>query len=285
MINVFSLSVENSNGERLNLTHNHKFYDVISIDGLSPPSATINTIDIAGSDGTLFNNSKLQRRNIVIMINIKHPIEENRLKLYRFFRIKQWIKIYYKNRSRNVYTEGYVESFENNLFERYQRPQISIICPNPYWKNCTESTFELSNIVPMFEFPFKIDSSGTEMSTISNGSRANVFINGVATGGLIKIVANEDLHYLIITNSTTGERFIILTDILSGDEIIINTNFGEKSAKLIRDNVETNLLNEKYVASKWIQFIPGSNEIICTSSSGYVNVSGTITVVQKYEGV
>lgn len=285
MIHVFYLTVENSSGERLELTNNHRCYDVIEIDGLTPPNATINTIDIAGYDGTLFNNSKLSQRNIVINLRVKHPIEKNRLNLYRFFGVKQWIKIYYKSRSRNVYVEGYVESFEDNFFVQRQTAQISIICPDSYWKNHTESVFQFSNIISMFEFPFSINSYGAELSTVSDESRANVFIDGVSTGGIIELTLNENIHYLIVENNTTNERFLILTDLLSGDKITINTNFRKKSVKRLRNGVETNLINERKVSSTWLQFRPGNNEISCTSSAGAIDLSGTITVVQKYEGV
>lgn len=285
MIHVFYLAVENSSGERLELTNNHKFYDVIEIDGLTPPNATINTIGIAGADGTLFNNSKLSQRNVIITLNIKYPVKKNRLNLYRFFRVKQWIRVFYKSGSRNVYIEGYIESFEDNFFVQRQTAQISIICPDPYWKNHTESVFQFSNIIPMFEFPFCINSYGAELSTVSEESRANVFITGVSTGGIIELTLNEDIHYLIVKNNTTNERFLILTDLLSGDKITINTNFGKKSVKRLRNGVETNLINERKVSSTWLQFRPGNNEISCTSSAGAIDLSGTITVVQKYEGV
>ncbi len=285
MYNVFSLSVENSAGERLELTNNHRCYDVISVEGLMPPQATIDMIDIAGSDGTLFNNSKLPPRNIVITLKIKRPIEKNRLNLYNFFKIKQWIKIYYKSRSRNVFIEGYTENFENNIFDPQQRPQISIICPDPYFKECNDSVFELSNVISAFEFPFSIDKKGREFSKISEGSRANVFVNSVQTGGLIEVIANENIHNLIVQNITTNERFVILTDFLIGDKVVINTNFGKKSATLIRSGEETNLLSKKYIVSTWFQFVPGKNEIVCRSSGGYVDVTGNITITQKYEGV
>lgn len=282
---MYTLIVENEQGEQLELTQNQN-YDVLEVDGLNPPTAAINTVEIAGVDGARFNSSRIQTRNIVIMLNIKPPIEINRLELYKYFRVKRYIKVYYKNDNRNVFAEGYVETFENNLFGMTQQPQISIICPNPFWKSVSELQVEFSNTVSLFEFPFSIPSEGIEFSTIQRIITTYINAGDVATGAIIKFYATTDqILNPKFYNRTTGQFFGLDLEMNQGDVITINTQQGEKSVTLLRDGVITNILSDRTLGSTWIIFEPGENEISYGADQGQNNLNVSVIAVQKYEGV
>lgn len=282
---MYTLIVENERGEQLELTHN-KSYDVVEVIGLNPPTAAINTAIVSGFDGSRFNSSRIEQRNIVITLNISCPIEANRLILYKYFRVKRYVKIYYKNGSRDVYIEGYVESFENNIFTRLQQPQISIICPNPFWKSTTDINVEFSNMAALFEFPFSIPSEGIEFSSINKITTTYINIGDVATGAIIKFYANSDqILNPIFYNRTTGKYFGLNFDMYDGDVITVNTQQGEKSVTLLRDGITTNILSNRQSGSTWITFEPGENEISYGADEGQSNLNVTVTAVQKYEGV
>ena len=100
---MFTLKIENIKNNILELTQNENKYQVLSVKGLNPPNAQINRSTVAGLDGSKFNSSKLEERNIVITLKLNGEIETNRIDLYKFFNTKQWCKIYYKNESRDVY--------------------------------------------------------------------------------------------------------------------------------------------------------------------------------------
>lgn len=282
---MYTLIVENERGEQLELTHNEN-YDVVEIIGLNPPTAAINTANVAGYDGARFNSSRVEQRNIVITLNIRYPIEANRLALYKYFRVKRYIKIYYKNGSRDVYIEGYVESFENNLFGMTQQPQISIICPNPFWKSIKETYVDFSNLSALFEFPFSISSSGIEFSRINKVTTAYINAGDVETGAIIRFYATSNqILNPIFYNRTTGKYFGLNFDMHEGDVIIINSQQGEKSAALLRNGQTTNILSSRQSGSSWITFEPGENEISYSADEGQNNLNVTVTAVQKFEGV
>ena len=90
---MFTCIVENTRGATLCLTQNESNYQLISITGLSPPSAQINTTKVAGMDGTRFNSASLNQRNIVFTIRLNGDIEANSQALYSFFRIKERCRI------------------------------------------------------------------------------------------------------------------------------------------------------------------------------------------------
>lgn len=157
---MFSLTVENRSGQRLTLTHRENEYQVINVDGLNPPKAIIQSNNVVSMDGARFASSKLEPRNVVLTIKINGDVESNRLRLYRYFKTKQYSKIYYKNSSRSIYCEGYVETIECDLFENGQTMQVSIICHDPYLNDLEEIVYDLSQVIGMFEFPFSFGGSG-----------------------------------------------------------------------------------------------------------------------------
>ncbi|MDE5769573.1 MAG: hypothetical protein K2H82_09330, partial [Oscillospiraceae bacterium] len=61
----FTLKIVNTAGEIFELTHNTRNYVVKKISGLTRPATNINT-STGSSDGTYYNSSKLQQRNLVI---------------------------------------------------------------------------------------------------------------------------------------------------------------------------------------------------------------------------
>lgn len=282
---MYTLIVENEQGEQLELTHNEN-YDVVEVIGLNPPTAAINTAIVAGYDGSRFNSSRVGQRNIVITLNIRPHIETNRLALYKYFRVKRYIKIYYKNGRRDVYIEGYVESFENNIFTMLQQPQISIICPNPFWKSVKETYVDFSNLSALFEFPFSISSSGIEFSRINKVTTAYINAGDVAIGAIIKFYANSNqVLNPIFYNRTNSQYFGLNFDMYEGDIITINTLQGEKSVTLLRNGQMTNILSKRQSGSSWITFDPGVNEISYSADVGQTALNVTVSAVQKHEGV
>lgn len=281
----FKLTVENENGEQLQLT-NSTAYDVLKIDGLNPPSANINTSKIAGIDGAIFNSSVVDLRNIVITLNIKSAIEENRQQLYKYFRVKRKCKLYFANDNRNVFIEGYVETFETDLFGMTQQPQISIICPSQTFKSVEELIIEFSNSISLFEFPFTIPKAGIEFSKIQTWTTRYIDAGDVETGITIKLISKgTQINNPTIYNRTTQEYFGLNVTMGEGDVIIINTSVGEKSAMLTHNGVVTNILSKRTSGSKWLQLMPGENEISYDAEEGADNLNVSVSVVHKYEGV
>lgn len=282
---MFTLIVENESNEQLELT-NSEAYDVIKIDGLTPSGATINTSSVAGLDGTRFNSASIAQRNLVIYLNIKSPVEENRQQLYKYFRVKRKCKIYFKNQNRDVFIEGYVETFEADLFGMTQQPQISIICPEPFFKAVDEILVEFSNTLALFEFPFSIPEEGIEFSRIESMTTKYINAGDIETGAIITLSAlSNQILNPIIYNRTSNEFFKLAVDLSEGDTLVIDTNKGEKSVRLIKSGVETNLLNKITSGSTWLQFQPGVNEISYDADEGAANLKVNVAIAQKYGGV
>lgn len=281
---MYKLKIENEAGEQLELTNSAK-YDVVEVTGLTSPDATINTSNVVGVDGSYFNSSRIGKRNIVITLNIKHPIEENRIYLYNFFRVKKSIKVYYQNEHRKVYTSGYIESFENNIFTELQQPQISIICPSPFWNAMSETNATFSKETPLFEFPFSIAEEGIEFSRIDSEIPSYVNVGDVETGGIIKLSANAEVVNPIFYNLTSNEYFKLDYTMQKSDVITIDTIQGEKSVTLLRDGKNINILPSMGSGSSWIIFQPGENHLSYGADSGDTDLIVSVAFAKKYIGV
>lgn len=258
---MYTLTVENTKGEQLRLTQNESIYQIASIDGLTPPKANINTTTIAGMNGARFKSSYIQTRNVVITVAVQGEVEKNRLRLYNFFGTGQWCKLYYSNSSRDVYCEGYCETVDGSLFVMSQRIQISILCPDPYFRSLTEMVSDISKTFANFEFPFSIDEEGKEFSIIDEHREADVYNPGeIACGVIIRIYAEADgIENPIIRNVLTGEYLGVEVTLDQGDVLEINTNKGQKAITKYIDAVPQNEINGLMNGSTWFQLEPGLN--------------------------
>lgn len=257
---MFECKIENTKNKILTLTQNESNFQIIKIIGLDPPDAQINTSKIANLPGTKFNSSTLNDREIVITIKLRGNIEKNRLLLYSFFRVGEWCKFYYKNGSRNVYIEGCCRKPECDIFTKNEIMQVSILCPNPYFKGMEEIINDISKSLAAFEFPFSIDSIGIEFSTIDTSKITNVYNNSESeTGVIIEIELLNAVSKIQINNTVTGEIFCLNYNFIENDKIIIDTNKGKKSIKLFRNGIEYNLFSAIKKGSVFFQLNIGDN--------------------------
>lgn len=284
---MFTLTVENPNGERIRLTQDEGNYQVIRVDGLNPPKANVNTTQIAGMDGGRFKSSYVNMRNVVLQIAINGEVEKNRLRLYSFFGTGKWCKIYYKNDSRNVYCEGYCENIDGSLFEIKEQLQISILCPDPYFKSISEIASDISKEFANFEFPFAIEENGIEFSVIDEHREADVYNPGEITcGAIIRMTAETDgIINPIIRNADTGEFLGVEVTLNQGDVLEINTNKGQKSVKKYVNSVPQNAINGLMKNSTWFQLAPGISHFFYEADSNemYLKIEFLHNIL--YEGV
>lgn len=258
---MFIAKIENSKNNILTLTQNESEFQVYNIDGLNPPKAQINSSKIAGIDGSKFNSSKLDERNIVIYIKLNGDVEKNRIYLYSFFSTKEWCKFYYKNGLRDVSIEGYVETVEVTPFTNNEIMQVSILCPSPYFRGIAEIIDDISKALGLFTFPFAINEiDPVEFSVIDSSKITDVYNDSeTETGVIIEINVSGTVNSLSIRNTQTGETFGLTHNFQKGDKVIINTNKGEKSIKLIRNAVETNIFTSIVKGSTFFQLSLGDN--------------------------
>lgn len=261
---MFVLEVENKYGQKLKLSQNESSYQILKIEGLTPPAAEIHTIVSANAHGSTYKAAKIEPRNLVLQIKPCGNIEENRLRLYEYFATSDWCKIYFRNSKRSVAIEGYTETIESDLFTNNQVLQISILCPEPFFKDVSESVRDISKEQAIFEFPFEVPIQELIEFSAFNRDRFTCVVNyGEADTGMtveIENISSGTLPIPVIRNYITGESLIINGHFNVGEKIVINTNIGQKSIiKISNKGVESNILNEFNLNSTWLQLRKGAN--------------------------
>lgn len=282
---MFELSVENNRGEALNLSTSPN-YTVYKITGLNPPKVTVNSSTNATTDGSNINAVRIENRNIVIYMTIEGDIEDNRINLYKYFPIKKTVKLYFKNGTRNVYIEGTVELIECDLFSNKQIAQISLICPKPYFKDVESLISNFGDVTALFEFPFSIAEAGTEISELTTNQRKSIINAGdVTTGVIISLFAMGTVVNPVLYDVLKNEQMALNFTMQASDEIVINTNVGEKSITLIRNGVSTNALGYMTPNSDWFTLESGDNLFTYEATSGSSNLQIKFTNSVLYGGV
>lgn len=296
---MFTASIENVKGDILTLTGNETNYQIISITGLNPPNAQINMSTIAGMDGAKYNSSKLETRQIVINLKINGDVENNRQNLYKYFPTKEWCKFYFENANRNVFIEGYAQTFEVDLFAQQQISQIVIDCPQPYFKDMETIIDDISKVIAAFEFPFAFGSTGATnpdvpiivgsddaipFSLIEANRITDIYNNSSAeTGLIIEIDVYDNVNTIELRNTQTGETLTLDYSFIAEDQITINTNKGEKSITLLRNGVSYNLFTALQTGSTFFQLAVGDNFFSYTADDG--TSDSFINIVFKHNTV
>lgn len=291
---MFTLKIENTNGEIFELSHNTQNYAVVGVQGLTRPQTAINTSTGGGLDGAFFNSARVEMRNIVIDIILNGDIEANRQQLYRIFPQKTACTVYFANKNMDVKISGYVEVLDGDLFTQREAVQISIICPRPFWEDMNAIYTELSNILRMFQFPFAIaETPGVPMSEILDYPVCTINnVGDVPCGCVITInIANDGtgenpVSNLKIFNVTTQEFFGFSGRTFgAGDQITINTMSGQLSATLNRGGTITNLLNYVADGSTWFKLAIGENNFTFTCDDNADAVDIMFETAMLYGGV
>lgn len=282
---MFTLKIQNTNGEIWELTHNSN-YHITGVQGLTPPPTAINTATAGTIDGTFFNSARVNQRNIVITLVPNGDVEANRQMLYKMFPRKTKCTIYFQNKYRDVKIDGYVETLDSDIFTMRQQVQISIICPRPYFEDLYTLYMELSKIVALFEFPFSI-LEPIPFSELLDTPRAIINNRGDAVcGAKIDVDVYDTCEKLKIINTTENTYFEINYAFQADDHVVINTNSGQMGVILKRSGVTTNLLNYVTQGSTWLKLKPGLNIFTFTLQTGeFESVGIHFTTSLLYGGV
>lgn len=282
---MYTLKVRNQYDEILELAPNEG-YVITDIIGIDPPDAVINTTRNSNADGSVVNSAYADNRTIIITLAINGPAEDNRINLYRYFKSKSPVQLYYKNDTRDVSISGFVQNFNVPLFEKKQIAQITIFCPNPFFNGANDNITEFSTIDDLFEFPFSIEEEGIEFSRLLVNQETNVINGGdIDTGTVITLRAIGIVKNPTIYNTETNEFFGLNLSLAQGDVVTINTKKKEKSVKLLRGGVTQSIIGKIRYGSTWFQLSPGDNLFIVTADTFPENLYTTFAVVDQFEGV
>lgn len=282
---------------------------ITSVTGITDPEADISLSD-SPYDGSVYSSARVSEREITMSIifyqdnKVLDPIsnqkvildiEQLRHKCYRYFPLKKPLSLIVTNDSGSYEITGYVKANEINIFTKQEGAQIQIECPDPYFKKAGDPVnIELSDVIGNFQFPVKFEQTQqfgfvkpypmTEID-YNGASDCGIKIHMLALGPVINPVIYDlnNSQYIKILNS----KLILKTGFgfSTYDEIVINTERGQKSVMFNHEGVLTSVYQSMDKNSKWITLTTGINRFAYSADSGRENLRVTLEFFPKYLGV
>lgn len=204
-----------------------------SVDGLGPVKAEISTVELASEAGSTFLSSKDSVRNIVIKVEYRpdysrgFTVTDLRRKLYEVFTPKSKVDLFFNDSDLGAMSiVGYVESFEPDIFSDKPSVQISILCPEPYFRRPGEAQTTVT--IP--------DASIASFNIPYSGN--------IPVGFLLEYTITEAISEgrLELVKLGSDGKLSLLSAFNIGDVIRINTVPGAKYVQRVRSGTTTSIL-------------------------------------------
>lgn len=290
------LTYINSRGERLELGVDSVYHCNISkdVEGISGVTSVIYSTNSMGQHGDTYGGQRIEARDIDVVGHINTRDKAQALELRR-----SMLKIFNPELSATlVYEYG---GFKRVIDCRaYGEPKIlkkevlyefdlQIECLNPFWREEEETKEDIASWVAAWHFPCVIEKDSTK--SMIYGYRAESVIvdcyneGDVSTGMRIRFTALGTVSNPILLNVDTEEFIQINATMKTGDVIEINTKYGSKGAKLIRDGVETDYFRYIDVDSTFMQLAIGDNMFRYDAASGVNSLEVSIFYSKEFLGV
>lgn len=265
---------------------------LISLDGAYSVSNNVTTSENTFTDGSTYQGSTTKQRNIVITTEFDEDYQSRRDFLYKSFKPKSPGTLYYTENDEKRQIDYYVEGIEIDEKGVCRNAVISLICPDPFFKDPADTTVTMAGWEPCFEFIHEFTDELEEFSVriaelvkdIENDSAADhIGIEVLMEAqGAVKNPAlyhtQQDIHIQIGTDDYPF-------NMEPGDAVKITTGTNEKNVYLIKDGTETKINEYLEEESEFIQLIHGKNTFIYDAATGVDYLNVTIKYRFRYLGV
>lgn len=284
---IKKIDITNGYGETLSLDlfqPELSGFAVREISGLGPVQATVSMADYASKPGGRFQGSRLGTREIsfdLVFLDSLASIEQVRHQSYQYFPIGEKIEMTFTTDERTVTTTGYVENNEPAIWDsEFEGATIDIVCESPFLRGKDMIVKNLASSYKSFHFPSgSLKEPELLFGYIKVGSDIQITNSGEQECGCIfNIIALEDFSNPLIYNDLDGTYFGLMINVDEGDTVVVNTRVGEKSAKLIRNGQEYNVINYLKTGSTWFQLKRGKNQFSIGQADTYTKAQSGNTV-------
>lgn len=258
-----------SQGQELEISYQGDFF-LSSVDGLSNLTSTLDVRQTAQIDGGIYTGEIVQPRNIVLNILIYRDLERKRNQILSFFLPRSTGTLTYTGDMVSRKIDYRVESInipDSNV--PYKIITVSLICPDPYFRDVDEFSKNMAGKTPLLTAPFVLLPHGSALSALVLKHEAAIINEGVkSTGMVITFLAKGEVVNPRLDNLTTGEYIQVNVTMSQGQRLIVNTNRGNKRITLDGANIS----NKKDRMSTFVQLIPGENILKYSAQSGQTNL-------------
>lgn len=218
------------------------------ITGLNPPDPSLFIGDYS-RDGGIYQGRRVGNRNIVLTMDLNpnpalgETIPGLREMLYKAFLDPQpdadYIQLtFHLDDGRILSAVGYTEKFETEVFDVETMAQISIICPDPYFRDTADTLLTHPN--GWTTVPFTYQGSAETGFTV-----------------FIHVLANTPT----ITLENNGKTMVLNRTFLAGDDITISTVRGARVLSITSGGVTKSILASLTPTSTWLELHSQANTL------------------------
>lgn len=242
-------------------------YKLTSIEGIESSDIDLSLTDNSQYDGKVVNSKRISGRTIDIAAEyVGGEFQKVREDLISFFNPKNegCLKVILREDDKKVVREiNYeIENFkivQDNIYSPLAF-KISIICPDPFFKD--EHSTE--KIIAVWEggvkFPFKFDLKFKHKTKDEEKKGVILRVNGhIETP--VEIEFEGPAKNPCVKNATTNEFIKVKRDILEGEVLFINTAYGNKKVIIKSEGKNKNAFNYIDLNSTFFTLRPGDNLI------------------------
>jgi hypothetical protein len=244
------------------------------------------------TDGSTYLGTTTKKRNIVLTLRDKSDHKENRQSLYTIFKPKGIGTLIYTEGDEERTIDYYVESVNIDGANESAMATISLICPDPFFKDLYDIDIQMAGWQSEFEWIHEFIDGGEEFGTriksslkeIDNDSAADyigitatITVDGSVTNPSLLLVEQD--QKLQIGTTTNPLNLVV------GDIITITTDTNKKNVYLTHNGVKTAINEYLSDDSQFMQLVHGSNTFKYDADSGADNMNVTISYRLHYVGV
>lgn len=247
-----------------------------SIDGIYDAINNVHVSENTMIDGAQYQGSTVKYRNIILTLKDDSNYPEDRNMLNQLFKDGEPGTLEFSENGKNQRViDYYVEEVTSTGAFDVRYHTISLICPDPFFYDPTNTSVYMASWVSNFEFEFEDEGDGFEFG-YQSAERIQNIVNDYAENNIgmtIRIscsgpVVNpsiirveSDTH---ITIGSTAKSFTTQV----GDIVTITTGTGNKHVYLTRNGVTTEINEYLTEDSEFIQLMRGNNNIGYSAESG-----------------
>ena len=288
-----SLRYTNSRGESITLANtlaSEVWWATAS--GLDELSNNVSTFAGIGQHGETVTSMQLPGRPIDIMGKIRANEDYWRSRIVRVFNPTLAGNLVYKDSARGIsrYIEVRITETPDVEDKPFPRFAVEFYAPYPLWLDGTGSqrVTDIATWLPGICFPIEgieIPETGYDMGTRSPSLIVNVSNKGDVESGIRFVFkAQGSVSTPQIVNVETQEHLKVNVDMIAGDVLTVTTGYGNMRARLVRNNVETNVFNTVTDDSTWLQLHVGDNLLRYAAADGEDNLNVSIYYDYAYMG-
>lgn len=286
------ITCKNEDGLSIRFGYGYTPWLLLDCDGIYLSDANVYTSDNTMTDGATYQGTTLKMRNILLTMEDRTGHRANRQLLYNVFKPKAPGLFLYEEEGETRQIGYYVESVEISTMGAKRTATVSLLCPDPYFVEDSDTRITIAGWEGLFEFSHEFCEEGELfgqkseelLKTITNDTAADHI------GMTISITAWGDVMNPSVTCVETQKTIRVGTaehplKMVAGDEVRITTGTNKKNVCLIRDGVSTGINEYLDEESEFIQLMRGDNTLGYEADAGAEYISILIAFRYKFPGV